>query len=216
MSIYMNNGATTWPKPESVARAMYDFLTGGGANVARGSASKRDLKSMDTVLSCREELVSLFGGWDDDPRYATFTANVTESINVVLKGFLKPGMTVLTSSMEHNAVLRPLRRMETRGVKVEIAPCDEEGFLHPDIFAEALSRTRPDLVILSHASNVCGTVQDLSALAPLCRDAGVPFAVDSAQTGGILPISLRELGLAALCFTGHKGLLGPQGIGGIV
>ncbi len=80
---------------------------GRGANVARGSASKRDLKSMDTVLSCREELVSLFGGWDDDPRYATFTANVTESINVVLKGFLKPGMTVLTSSMEHNAVLRP-------------------------------------------------------------------------------------------------------------
>ncbi len=100
--------------------------------------------------------------------------------------------------------------METRGVKVEIAPCDEEGFLHPDIFAEALSRTRPDLVILSHASNVCGTVQDLSALAPLCRDAGVPFAVDSAQTGGILPISLRELGLAALCFTGHKGFSGRR------
>jgi len=216
MSIYMNNGATTWPKPECVARAMYDFLTGGGANVARGSASKRDLKSMNSVLSCREELVSLFGGRDDDPRYATFTANVTESINVVLKGFLKPGMTVLASSMEHNAVLRPLRRLETRGVRLEIVPCDEEGFLRPDVFADALSRTRPDLVILSHASNVCGTVQDLAALAPLCSEMGVPFVVDCAQTAGILPLNMTELGLAALCFTGHKGLLGPQGIGGIV
>lgn len=216
MSVYMNNGATTWPKPECVARAMYDFLAGGGANVARGSASKRDLKSMDIVLSCREELVSLLGGLDDDPRYTTFTANVTEAINVVLKGFLKPGMTVLTSSMEHNAVLRPLRRLEARGVTIEIAPCDGEGFLEPHLFAEALSRTRPDLVILSHASNVCGTVQELAALAPLCRVRGVPFVVDCAQTAGILPISLQGLGLAAICFTGHKGLLGPQGIGGII
>jgi cysteine desulfurase family protein len=215
MSIYMNNGATTWPKPECVAGAMYGFLTSGGANVARGSASKRDLKSLDLVFSCREELVSLFGGWNEDPRYVSFTANVTESINVVLKGYLKPGMTVFTSGMEHNAVLRPLRRLESKGVKVEILPCDEEGFLHPGTLAEAMAR-RPDLAIFSHASNVCGTIQDIASLSGICRETGVPMVVDCAQTAGLLDMNARELGLAALCFTGHKGLFGPQGIGGIL
>lgn len=225
MAIYMNNGATTWPKPECVARAMADFLTGCGANLVRGSASKRDLGTLGLVFSCRERLVSFLGGWGDDPRYVTFTSSVTESLNVVLKGYLRPGMTVFISSMEHNAVVRPLRRLETKGVTVEILPCDSEGFLHPATLASALKKTSPVakseekpslLVVLSHCSNVCGTVQDLTALAPLCQDAGVPLVVDCAQTAGILPLNAEQLGLAALCFTGHKGLFGPQGIGGIL
>ncbi len=215
MAIYMNNGATTWPKPESVPRAMAEFLTAGGANLARGTASDRDMGALDMVLSCREELASLFGGWEGDPRNVTFTSSVTESLNVVLKGFLKPGMTVATSSMEHNAVIRPLRRLEMRGVKIRIAECDGEGFLHPRTFAEALGE-EASLAVISHGSNVNGTIQDLGALAEVCRKKNIPLIVDCAQTGGILPIGARELGLAALCFTGHKGLMGPQGIGGIV
>ena len=216
MAIYMNNGATTWPKPECVARAMSDFLTGCGANLARGSASKRDMGTLDLVFSCREILASFFGGWEDDARYVTFTASVTESLNVVFKGYLKPGMKVLISSMEHNAVVRPLRRLETMGVSVDVLPCDEEGFLHPSTVAKALSGPGISMVALSHCSNVCGTVQDLDSIAALCREAGVPLVADCAQTAGILPLNAEKLGLAALCFTGHKGLLGPQGIGGIL
>ncbi|MDI9369672.1 MAG: aminotransferase class V-fold PLP-dependent enzyme [Synergistota bacterium] len=216
MPIYMNNGATTWPKPERVARAMYDFLAEGGANVARGSASERDLDSVSLVLSCRQKLTDLLGGWGGDPRHTVFTSSVTESLNIVLKGFLRPGMTVLTSAMEHNAVLRPLRRLEESGVKVEIAPCDGEGFLHPEVFAGALERSRPDLVVFSHASNVCGTVQDLPTLAALCREFGTPLVADCAQTAGLVSLDAQGLGLAALCFTGHKGLMGPQGIGGVL
>ncbi|HCL80566.1 MAG TPA: aminotransferase class V, partial [Synergistaceae bacterium] len=214
--MYMNNAATTWPKPECVGRAMADFLAGGGANLARGTASGRDLKTLDLVFTCRERLAALLGGWGADPRLVTFTSGVTESLNVVLKGFLAPGRTVVTTSMEHNAVIRPLRRLESEGVRVEILPCDGEGFLPPAALERALRDLSPDLVILSHCSNVCGTIQDLPALAALCRTAKVPIVVDCAQTAGLLPLNAEELGLAALCFTGHKGLMGPQGIGGIL
>lgn len=216
LAIYMNNGATTWPKPECVARAMADFLTGCGANLARGSASARDMGTFDLVFTCRERLASFFGGWEDDPRYVNFTANVTESLNVVFKGYLKPGMKVLISSMEHNAVVRPLRRLEARGVSVEVLQCDGEGFLHPSTLAKALKESDVSLVALSHCSNVCGTVQNLDAVAEVCREAAVPLVVDCAQTAGILSLDAEKLGLAALCFTGHKGLFGPQGIGGIL
>ena len=216
MAIYMNNGATTWPKPGCVAQAMSDFLTGCGANLARGSASKRDMGTLDLVFSCRERLAAFFGGWEGDPRYVNFTSSVTESLNVVFKGYLKPGMTAVISSMEHNAVVRPLRRLETKGVAVRIVQCDSEGFLHPSALAEVLNEDEVSLVALSHCSNVCGTVQDLDALARICGDRGVPLVVDCAQTAGILPLDAERLGLAALCFTGHKGLFGPQGIGGIL
>ncbi|NLO58751.1 MAG: aminotransferase class V-fold PLP-dependent enzyme, partial [Synergistaceae bacterium] len=146
----------------------------------------------------------------------TFTASVTESLNVVFKGYLKPGMKVLISSMEHNAVVRPLRRLETTGVSVEVLPCDEEGFLHPSTVEKALNGSGVSMVALSHCSNVCGTIQDLDSIAALCREAGVPLVADCAQTAGILPLQAEKLGLSALCFTGHKGLLGPQGIGGIL
>lgn len=214
LAIYMNNGATTWPKPGCVPQAMADFLTKGGANLARGTASDRDMGALDMVMTCRERLSDMFGALGGDPRNITFTSSVTESLNVVLKGFLKPGMTVVTSSMEHNAVVRPLRRLETKGIAVRIAGCDGEGFLSPEVFAGALGEDA-SLAVISHASNVNGTVQDLGALAEICRKKGVPLAVDCAQTGGILPINAEKSGLAALCFTGHKGLMGPQGIGGI-
>jgi selenocysteine lyase/cysteine desulfurase len=166
------------------------------------------------VTTCRMKIAALFGGPDADPRYATFTANVTESLNIVLKGFLKPGMRAATSSMEHNAVMRPLRRLESEGVSVTVMPCTAEGVLEPETLAGELEKGL-DLVVLSHASNVCGTVQDLDRLAPLCASAGVPLVLDTAQTAGVLPVDAAGWNLAACCFTGHKGLMGPQGTGGI-
>lgn len=218
MAIYLNNAATSWPKPEAVPKAMYDFLTRGGANLARGTAAKRDLSTMDMVMCCRENIAKLFDGFHDgDPRYVTFTSNVTESLNVVLKGFLKQGMRVVTSSMEHNASMRPLRRLEQKGViELSVIECDGEGILHPEDLHSVMKGTPFDLMVFTHASNICGTIQDLPAIASICSEFGVPLVLDSAQTAGLIPISSSEMDLAALCFTGHKGLMGPQGTGGIL
>jgi cysteine desulfurase family protein len=170
---------------------------------------------MDMVLSCREELAKLFGGYSHgDPRYVTFTSNVTESLNLVLKGYLRPGMTVVTTSMEHNAVIRPLRRLEGQGVTVRVVACRQDGTLPLESFRDALSGA--DLAVVCHGSNVCGTLQDLEAVAEACRRRSVPLVLDSAQTGGLEEISVSDLSIGALCFTGHKGLMGPQGIGGVV
>lgn len=217
MAIYLNNGATTWPKPECVPRAMYDFLTGGGANLARGSAARRDIGTLDMVTTAREELAAFFGGYaGGDSRYVTFTANVTESLNVVLKGYLRKGHHVVTTSMEHNAVIRPLRRLEEEGVRLSILPCSASGELDPADLEKLLKSDKIHMVVISHASNVCGTIQPLEEISRICSAHGVPLVLDAAQTGGVLDVDAKELNLAALCFTGHKGLLGPQGIGGIL
>ena len=188
----------------------------GGANSSRGSSSERDMKTMNLVLDCRIKLAEFFGGYDADPMLVTFTANITESINVVLRGFLKPGMKAITTSMEHNAVMRPLRALEGKGVGVKVVKCDSEGRLNPSELERELSGTKYDLMVMSHASNVCGTVQPLEDAAELCAKFGVPLVADTAQTAGVLPLSASGLGLSALCFTGHKGLMGPQGTGGII
>lgn len=217
MSIYFNNAATTWPKPNCVIRAMSNFLNSIGANLGRGSSSAHDLATMGLVLECRERLARFLGGYENaSPIYVTFTANITESLNIVLKGFLKPGMRVITTSMEHNAVIRPLRHLEKDGVELEILPCDWHGYLEPGKLAAALDAKKADLAVVSHCSNVCGSVQDLESLAAICRKRGVYLVVDTAQTAGLLSLNAAALGLAALCFTGHKGLMGPQGIGGII
>ena len=215
--MYLNNAATTWPKPECVARAMSEFLLKGGANSSRGSSSERDMNTMNIILDCRIKLAEFFGGSDDaNPILVTFTANITEAINVVLRGFLKPGMRAITTSMEHNAVMRPLRELEQKGVNLCVLGCDSEGRLDPSKLERELSASKYDLMIMSHASNVCGTVQPLEEAAHICAKFGVPLVADTAQTAGVLELNASELGLAALCFTGHKGLMGPQGTGGII
>ena len=217
MPIYLNNAATTWPKPSCVAQSMMEFLMQGGANLGRGTSSQRDLTTLNAVMDCRIQLADLFVGYENrDPRYVTFCSNVTEALNFVIKGFLRPGMKVLTSGMEHNAVVRPLRSMERRGIVLDFMECGPDGFLSPSAFEKALNKGCFDLVVLSHASNVCGTVQDLDGIAAVCRRTRVPLVVDSAQTAGLLPLNVEKLGLAPLCITGHKGLMGPQGIGGII
>ena len=217
MSIYLNNAATTWPKPAPVGEAMAAFLSCGGANLARGTSSDRDVETLNSVFDCRLRVASLFGGYENgDPRYVTFCSNVTEGLNFVLHGFLKPGMKVLTTSMEHNAVMRPLRVLERRGVQVTLLPAGKDGRTDPENLRSALSGGKFDLMVMAHASNVCGTIQPLDEMAALCREAELPLVLDTAQTAGVLPLNAASLGLAALCFTGHKGLMGPQGIGGVL
>lgn len=217
MSIYLNNAATSWPKPKEVADAMAAFLSHGGANLARGTSSERDMETLNVVLDCRMKVASLLGGYEGaDPRYVTFCSNITEALNVVLWGFVRPGMRVLTSSMEHNAVMRPLRALEAGGVEVELIPSGPDGIMDLEALHDALSSGHWDLAVFSHASNVCGTIQPIEDAAEMCRQTYVPVVLDTAQTAGILDLDAGCMGLAALCFTGHKGLMGPQGIGGIV
>ncbi|MDO5114548.1 MAG: aminotransferase class V-fold PLP-dependent enzyme [Synergistaceae bacterium] len=214
--IYMNNAATTWPKPSVVADSVYRFMTEGGANAARGSASERDIKSLDILFTARAGAAKLFGGYGgSNPKYVTLTANVTHSLNIVIKGFVKSGMRVVTSSIEHNSVLRPLREAQAGGAFIDVVQCSLHGYLDPAAVAEA-TREKTDLVVISHCSNVCGSVQPIAEVAEICSRRGIPLVIDCAQTGGILPIEASALGLAALCFTGHKGLFAPQGTGGIV
>ncbi|MDR0841707.1 MAG: aminotransferase class V-fold PLP-dependent enzyme [Christensenellaceae bacterium] len=210
--IYFDNGSTSYPKAPGVGEAMANLLAHAGFNANRGGYSGAYAVE-DMVLDTRELVCRLFH-WDD-PKGVIFTANVTQSLNMLLKGYLAPGDHVVVSSLEHNAVMRPLTQLVKHGVAFDAAQADAAGVL-PVERVEALLRPQTKLVALTHASNVCGTVLPICEVGALCKKRGVRFVVDSAQTAGVLPIDLQALGADALAFTGHKGLLGPQGIGGMV
>lgn len=210
--IYLDQASTTYPKPECVARAVYEYMTGNGSNINRG-CYENAYDTEEVVLETRELLCELFDG--PDCKNVIFTKNVTESLNVVLKGFLKPGDHVLTSSMEHNAVMRPLRQLEADGVEFDRIPCNVQGELITEAM-EGLLKPHTKAVVMMHASNVCGTVLPLKEVGEFCEKHGLKFIVDCAQTAGVLPVSMKEMKIDALCFTGHKGLYGPQGIGGFI
>ena len=210
--IYLDNGSTTFPKPKSVADAVYTYMTSVGSNINRGCYdSAYDVEEL--VFETRQMLAELFNG--GDCKNVVFTKNVTESLNVILKGFLKPGDHVLVSSMEHNAMMRPIRQLEKLGVKFDRMPCDEQGNLKLDA-VEAMIRPNTRAIAMMHASNVCGTVLDIGAVGEICHKHGLKFIVDCAQTAGVLPVDMEAMHIDALAFTGHKGLLGPQGIGGFI
>ena len=212
MGIYLDNGSTTFPKPPCVAQAVYDYLAHVGTNVGRG-AYQDAYGTEQVVFETRERLCRLFGG--SDCANVVFSKNVTESLNVLLKGYLRPGDHVIVSSMEHNAVMRPLRQLERQGVSFTRARCDGEGALDLDALESCLTPATCALV-MTHASNVCGTAMPAHELGAFCREHGIRFFLDSAQTAGVLPIDVGELHADAVAFTGHKGLMGPQGIGGLV
>ena len=210
--LYLDNAATTFPKPPAVARAVYDYILNSGANINRGCyETAYDVE--EQVLETRELLCRLFHG--PDCRNVIFTKNVTESLNVLLKGLLRPGDHVITSSMEHNAVMRPLVQMEKAGVSFTRAPCDSQGRLDPGVL-EGCLRPETRLVVMTHASNVCGTVLPAPQVGQFCQKHGLRFILDCAQTAGVLEVDMEAMGIDALAFTGHKGLLGPQGVGGFV
>ena len=210
--IYLDYGSTSFPKPPGVAEAVCEFMTRQGMNINRGNYEKA-YSAEEMVYETRCLISELFHG--EGPKQVVFTKNVTESLNIVLKGFLKPGDHILTSSMEHNAVMRPLNQLSARGVEFTRIPCTEEGKL---LTAELEQYLRPDTkaVVMTHASNVCGTVMPAAEVGRFCRTHGLKFFLDSAQTAGVIPIDMEDMCIDALCFTGHKGLLGPQGTGGIV
>lgn len=166
-----------------------------------------------TVLAARERLCALLGG--PDPRNVIFTLNVTEALNMILKGFLRPGDHVLVSAVEHNAVMRPLVQLSQTGVAFDRIPCDGEGALCLDAL-DGLVRPSTRAVVLTHASNVAGTIQPVAQVGAFCRAHGLRFIVDCAQTAGMEPVDMGSMGIDALAFTGHKGLLGPQGTGGFL
>lgn len=211
-AIYLDQAATSFPKPPCVAARMAEYLTHVGANVNRGiygAAQQAEL----VELRLRQRLCELFDF--ADPTHAVLTPGNTWGLNLVLGGALHPGDHCIVSGMEHNAVMRPLQRLAKQGVTFDRIPCDGEGFL--DLTAlEGLFRPNTKLVVLAHASNVSGTVQDAAAVGRLCAARGVPFCLDAAQTAGHLPLSFRELGLSALSVPAHKGLLGPQGLGALL
>jgi cysteine desulfurase family protein len=179
--------------------------------VGRGSyASAFDIEGV--VLETREALAALFGA--PDARDIAFTRNVTESLNLLIKGLLCEGDHVIVSSMEHNAVMRPLVQLESRGVSFTRCPCDETGMLDVGALAGCLQPNTRAVVML-HASNVTGTVMPAAKVGEFCRAHGLVFILDAAQTAGVLPIDMEVMGVDAVAFTGHKGLLGPQGIGGV-
>ena len=210
--IYLDNASTSFPKAPTVATAMSDYITNRGININRGSYSLAyDVE--DTIYTTRQRLHTLFNG--HDPSHVIFTQNVTMSLNMVIKGLLKAGDHVLVSSMEHNAVMRPLTQLLDKGITFDIIPCDVTGSIELDSI-KSLIRPNTVAIITNHASNVCGTIQPLESIGSICKAHNLQFIVDAAQTAGVISIDVKACHIDALCFTGHKGLLGPQGIGGII
>ena len=210
--IYLDNAATSFPKPEEVPKAVYDYMTKLGTNVNRGGyATAYDTESV--VFECRELIGALFHA--PDYKNVVFTRNITESLNVVLKGLLHSGDHVIVSSMEHNAVMRPIRQLEKKGVSFTRAQCESDGSLKPEKLFACL-RPETKAVVMTHASNVFGTMLPIQEVGAFCKENGLVFILDSAQTAGVFPIDMEKMHIDILCFTGHKGLLGPQGIGGFI
>ena len=211
-AIYLDNASTTFPKPTAVPEAMYHYMTRSGSNINRGCYD-RAYAVEELVYETRQMLCSLFGG--EDCRNVAFTKNVTESLNVILKGLLKPGDHVLVSSMEHNAVMRPLVQLEKQGISFSRIPCRRDGSLILEEMAP-LVKKETRAVVMTHASNVCGTMMPYEQVGAFCRERGLLFIADTAQTAGVWPLDMEHMKIDALAFTGHKGLLGPQGIGGFL
>lgn len=210
--IYLDNAATSWPKPPQVKEAMVKFMEEIGANPGR-SGHLLSIEAARILYETREALSTLFCA--KDPSRIIFTLNATESLNLALKGLLKPGDHVITSSMEHNSVMRPLRDLEKKGIELTISSCSKEGMLNPkDMRKKIQSNTR--MVILNHASNVTGTLFPIREVGQITRKHNLLFLVDAAQTAGAYPIDVEKEKIDLLAFTGHKSLYGPQGTGGLV
>lgn len=208
--IYMDNAATSWPKPPSVIEAMVFYQERIGASAGRGGY-RRAIEASRLIFDAREAVAGLFGV--NDSKRIIFTLNCTEGLNIALRGWLREGDHVVTTSMEHNSVARPLNHLkQERGIEVVYVRCSPEGLLDPDDMARAI-KAETRLVAVIHGSNVCGAVNDAVAVGRICRERGVPFLVDAAQTAGSLPINADEMNVDFLAFPGHKALMGPLGTG---
>jgi len=210
--IYLDNAATTFPKPSSALRRMLETYLRLGVSPGRGSYDIAT-EAQDFVNRTRQKLAQFFGA--PDPERVIFTSNATDALNIAIQGMVKPGDHVISTRLEHNSVLRPLNHLRLKSIiDFDLVPFDGKGFVDPEAVAAAI-RSNTRLVILSHASNVLGTIQPIEEIGRCCSLKGVPLVIDAAQTAGIIPIDMMSLGLAAIAFTGHKSMLGPTGIGGL-
>lgn len=209
--IYLDNAATSFPKAPGVGDAVRHFIDQIGGNVNRSGYDA--LTSDEMVFETREMLAHFFNF--PTPENVIFTLNITYSLNFLLKGLLEPGDHVIVSSMEHNAVMRPLMQLQEQGVDFSRLVCDELGRLDANSL-HTLVRPNTKMVVLTHASNVSGTILPVEEIGSICHEKGLWFILDTAQTAGVLPIDFQAFKLDALTFTGHKGLLGPQGVGGFL
>jgi len=209
--IYLDNAATSWPKPESVYQAVDSCLRTVGASPGRGGHSMARSASM-LVYETRELLAELLG--IADANQLVFTHNATDAINMAVFGLIKPGDTIVTTAMEHNAVARAVRVAETQGAYIKIIPCSVDGQLDMEAMETAIKQN-PKLVMMTHASNVTGTVMPVAEVGKLTKAHGVILLVDAAQTAGVEVIHVQDMHVDILAFSGHKGLFGPQGTGGL-
>jgi cysteine desulfurase family protein len=210
---YFDNAATTWPKPEPVYRFMDSFFRSHGVNPGR-SGSELALEAEQMIFSTRRMLAEFFG-FSGDPNRVVFTLNATDSLNMALRGLLQQGDHLVISALEHNAVLRTANHLERDfGVAVSRVAPDANGYIDPAQFESAITPATK-AIVLNHASNVAGTVQNIQSVAEIANRHGAAFIVDTAQTAGVLPVDM-SCGIDVLTFTGHKGLYGPMGIGGMI
>jgi cysteine desulfurase / selenocysteine lyase len=211
--IYLDNAATVFPKPEKVLKKMMDTYHTMGVSPGRGGYDLA-ITASDMVMDVREHLCRFFGG--DDPERVIFASNASDALNLVIQGMIEPLCHVVSSRLEHNSVLRPLHHFKENGILTyDLVDFDGEGRIDPEDVARAI-KPATRMVIINHASNVIGTVQDIKSIGRICRDHNVPLIIDAAQSAGLVPIKMQEWGVSALAFTGHKSLLGPSGIGGLV
>ena len=212
--IYFDNAATAWPKPESVYKFMIDFYRHAGVNPGR-SGFDLALEAGSLLDRLRKRLTKFFGGDEDVPERLCFGYNATDALNLIIAGSLASGDHVITTNLEHNSVIRPINHLvRDGGVTATFVPFDGAGFVNPDDIARAI-RPNTRLVIVNHGSNVIGTVQPVKEIGRICRERGITFAIDTAQTAGVIPINMKEMNIDVLAFTGHKALMGCMGIGGL-
>lgn len=209
--IYLDNGATSFPKPDEVYRFMDEFYRRYGVNPGR-SGYDLCIESGDLVEATRRQLCAFFGG--SDPNRLVFGYNATDALNLAIFGLLEAGDHAVTTHLEHNSSLRPLWHLEQRGVAVDWVDFDGRGYIDPD---EVIARLRPHTraVVINHGSNVIGTVQPVAPIGAACRARGIPLVLDVSQTAGMIPLDVEALGAGVICFTGHKSLMGPMGTGGM-
>ncbi len=212
--IYLDNAATSFPKPPTVAADMGNFLANEAVNPGR-SGFDLSLKAGARLDNLRRRLAIFFKHPTQDPNRVVFTNNATEALNIAIQGVCIPGDHIVSTVLEHNSVLRPLFELQKTGIRHDLAPCDGRGFVEP-VSIESLLKPETRLVVMTHASNVLGTVQPVDEIGALCRSRGIHFLLDAAQTAGVVPIDMAAIGADLLVFTGHKGLMGPTGTGGLL
>lgn len=209
--IYLDNSATSFPKPTEVYDYMYEFYKKNGVNPGRSGYDK-SLETEEVVHTTRKMLTEFFNG--TDPNHLTFSYNASDSLNMIIGGMLETGDHVITSNLEHNSVLRPLYHKKHAGeIEVTYVPFDKQGYIDPDDVKSAFKKNTK-LVILNHGSNVIGTIQPVAEVGKYCKEAGIWFAIDASQTSGAVKIDMKKMNIDIVAFTGHKCLMGPTGIGG--